>query len=129
MISGVYYHIPPKPEKHCADDPDPPSFCSILRFYPDGKVVAATVVSESLEADWPKVGRWLTEAHHSGGSYRILGEAITFTIASKHENKDLGTVEYFGIVQADALLLSWKSSINHAIKNGVPYVRLASENF
>lgn len=121
MLSGVYYHKAPD-SSGCHDDKSRSH--SILRFFPDGTVVSASVVCQNLEQDWAQIENWLTDRHATRGTYRIDDGTIAFTITSTHESKVLGTVEYMGQVRDSALVLNWRSNITGAVRNGVEYLPL-----
>lgn len=118
MIEGAYgYQDPPTPPA-CADDPPPPRPYFILRFFASGIVCAASVMTSDPARDWDKIGGWLTEAHTDRGSYQLDGNNISFSIVSA-----AGRVDYFGVLAAGSMTLSWRSAINGGIGNGRLYTR------
>lgn len=119
MIEGVFgYQDPVEPPK-CADDPPPPRPYFILRFFESGVVCSASVMTMDPARDWDKIGGWLNEGHTDRGQYQVSGNNISFSIAST-----AGRVDYFGVLGAGSMVLSWRSAINGGIGNGRTYTRL-----
>lgn len=81
-----------------------------LRFYQDGRVVAATTYRASPE----EVARWLAydsvDPSLSQGTYTIKGQRITFITISSY-----GAVEYKGTIELDGAVLKLAS---HSHING-----------
>lgn len=121
-VSGVYAFREPPGDGGCADEPAPPRPFYLLRFYEEGVVVAAIVLTDDAERDWSQIGTWLTEQHGDRGAYRLTGDVISFTITSSS-----GSVDYFGVVRPQAMTLSWRSKITGSIRNAIEYVRLEIE--
>ena len=119
LLRGVFMHRDPEEAPKCADDPPVPRPSFMLRFFEDGTVVSANVLTDDPARDWAAIGSWFHERHCDRGAYRIAGDVISFTIASR-----AGTVDYFGVVRPGSIQLSWRSNINGTIRNALEYRRL-----
>jgi len=89
-----------------------------LGLYADGTVISATV--SSLPANHHKIVKWFSRQHSDmpQGVCRIKDDRISFTTVSSE-----GSVEYYGGIQKDKLILTSHSNINgHKASKTYDYV-------
>ena len=89
----------------------------VLRFYEEGDVLSVTVSQTATEAGYFPKSVWFyrenPEYPGSIGFYTLDGAEISFTVAGA-----MGTVDYWGTVTDDGLILSSHSNINgHEVKD------------
>jgi hypothetical protein len=91
-LTGVFY-APPAGELVVRDKagrsrrPSPGAMPSgpswhVLRFYPDGLVLGATIQVEDVASSWPRIARWFhrdkAEPRHATGKYLRCGDCLGF---------------------------------------------------
>jgi hypothetical protein len=70
------------------------------------------------------ISGWLTRQYQDRGTYRLSGESISFSVNSRYSADAVGTIDYVGYLRGSTMTLSWRSNINGAIRNAVPYAQL-----
>jgi hypothetical protein len=73
-----------------------------LRFYDNGTVISASVVSDNL----PKIANWF-DGHNNRGSFTLSGRELSFSVESQE-----GVVDYIGDVRGTKMILRSHSHIN-----------------
>lgn len=94
---------------------------SFIRFFENGKVVSATIVSSGYIKDIIcSVSRWLNESFmDNSGVYHLSNQNhISFNI-----NSEFGVVEYYGVINSDEqIILNSISKINGHSSDNIIYL-------
>lgn len=107
VITGIFY------QKNMKE-----SF-SVLQFYEDRKVISASIGTKDLYVSWPTISKWFHHDYSDSGSYRLIGNNLTFSITFSN-----GTIDYSGEYLDDKLILSIYSHINGYQAKNQEYTRL-----
>ena len=94
-------------------------FSYVLRFYEDGTVICTSIMGEAAKGDFPKATRMVKNGSDSDpdDTYALQGSMIAFTNTS-----GTGTVEHWGTVESDRLVLNTHSNINGSERVNAPYI-------
>ncbi len=84
---------------------------SVLRFYEDGVVLAASIQTEDIVQDWSRINQWFhrdsASPSYSTGQYYSISDHISFSSTSQ-----TGTVDRAGSYLENKLILDSYSHIN-----------------
>lgn len=94
----------------------------VLRFYADGTVISVVVgQTETNDGYFPRES-WFTKDYRSRGNFVLTNQEIAFTIVGEYVDGEQWSIDYWGTVQGNKLVLDFYSYINGHEETSREYV-------